>query len=1155
MRAILGSTWLLCGVMMTSALGAAEITITLQEELGHNWPSGLVHRSVDFGNATFRLDQVALFDGAAEVPVQLDAVSTNADGTLKRADVWFQTGLAANTTKALVLRSQAAQKGTVPAVTVVRMAKVGEVAPAVFILDNGLVAAKCPAETWTAPGTTDTTPVNIAATLARHLGLSPAAAAVPGPLLGIKLPSGQWTAASRLGPARPVTYEALQALIQPEALKPPGTLTGYVTEILAQGPLLVRTRTVYRFTGGGSYCMELELRAGEPLVRIDEQYDGAGSIAFDFGKEFQPTGALHVAMSSAPDGRTTPLAGDKSHTAALFTGWNFFFNDIAAAFLLVGDPAGQQLGLVSTQADWLPSPYNQALQLVAGGPGPFRLDGALNAGHRHWGLLVGKTADFPKPAPDFYRWWNQHVVVSADKVLNWTLTWPGMHAVEFPHTFFGKAELPGIRARLQAEPVIKSFIETLPVRITTEAAAAYLVTGEARYLDLLSSKPEMNPLQYLDEVVDIFLNQNGYSSNARYNPMQMTDELLQRLMAMEFLLGSDRLTPAQRHQALIKLAFAANLMHDAYWLPPNYDFSPNKDEPYIAYVQGTPNQKHCYYSVRAMTACMLTGHPSLPAWLNTALEENERVMSGSVAPSGAHLESPFYSSRDTMRYGPFWKALMRAGITDARATHWVEREKKTYQYMADMLTPPEPRMGGRRVYHPIGRSSSGVIDPTLLIGADPFGLQDPAQCRLMHWCWEAQGKPSPYTLGTTGGRDLAQTILAASQALSQPACETPPLASRRWEGMGAIFRSQVGGSFESNVVFRHDPFCWNLYPANNGGVYFYGKGAPLSVRFGAYWTAPHLMSVPFGNRVIFGAGAKEDDWTDALGTMTDCALLGGLADYASGITRAKDWRRSVLFAKDLSKEDPVYLLVRDDIYRADPAPALHWWVMSKAVQPNGLETPGVIPPKGTDEAWLAKLGKNWSAAPALKGQFQHFEGQCGVDLDLFIATPSDPVMVTDAVGAGPGLAYCANPKLYEYQQLVRIEQAPGKGFLTLLTPRWPGSEQPEYRTLANGCGVAVKHAGGEDRLLLSDTAAEFADDLVTWKGQAGFARRGADGTLRLMVAGGTIAAGGITLTAAAPAALICDGKSVRVVTAADPKTVTVALPDTLKALPLTITAP
>jgi hypothetical protein len=1107
------------------SLHAAEIPITIQDVLGHTWPTSLVHRSVDFGNTGFTRDKVALFEGKTQVPVQLDAVVTDANGKLKSADVWFRTGLASNETRVFVLR-----EGTL-SMPPAGLAPVIATNGSVVTMDNGLTAVKFPGASWSAPA--NVAAADIPAAFGKHLGLASQANAIPAPLLGVRLASGRWTAASRLGPARAVKYESLQGLIQPETIKPVGALEGYTTEILASGPLFAKARVTYRFVGEGRYVAEFELRTGEPMVRISERYDGVGSVVFDFGREFQPTGAVHVAMSSAPNGRCVPLNPDRERTVAMFTGWNFFFNDVAAAYALIGDPAGDLLGLVSTEPDWLPLPYNQALYLIAGPGMPLRAEGALNAGHRQWGLVVGKTADFPSPAPDFYRWWNSQVVLSLDKVSNWPLTWLGMDTIEFPHTFFAKSELPGIRARLQAEPVIKEFIENVPVRITTEAAAAYLVTGEPRYVDMIATNQAMNPIAYLDGMVDMFLNQNGYFTKTWYNPMQMTDELFQRLMALDFLLGSDRVTPEQRRQALIKLAFASCLMHDPTWIPPNHDYAPNKDEPYIAYVQGTPNQKQCYLSVRAMTACMLTGHPRLPAWLNTAIEENERVTSGSVAPSGAHLESPFYSARDTMRYGPFWKAMMHAGITDERATRWVEREKRCYQYMADMLTPPEPRMGGRRVYQPIGRSSSGVIDPTFMIGADPFGLKDPAHCQLMRWSWEAQGKPSPYNMGTTGGRDLAQTILAFSQTLSQPAGEKTPLASRRWEGMGAIFRSQAGTNYESNVLFRHDPFCWNLYPGNNGAVYFYGKGAPLSIRFGAYWTAPHLMSVPFGNRLIFGAGAKEDDWTDALGTMTDCALLGDLADYASGITRSNDWRRTVLFAKDLSKEDPVYLLVRDDVYRSDLPAALHWWVMSKAVQPDGLEKPGVIPPKGTDEAWLAKMGKNWSNAPALKGQFQHFEGQCGVDLDLFIAAPSDPVIVSDAVGVGPKLAYCVNPELYEYQQLVRIEQAPGKGFMTLLTPRWPGSVQPAYRTLGNGIGVAVKHSGGEDRLFLTDKPAEFKDELVTWKGQAGFARKGADGTLRLMVTGGSIASGGITLTSSKPAALRYDGKVVTLVAGPD----------------------
>ena len=50
----------------------------------------------------------------------------------------------------------------------------------------------------------------------------------------------------------------------------------------------------------------------------------------------------------------------------------------------------------------------------------------------------------------------------------------------------------------------------------------------------------------------------------------------------------------------------------------------------------------------------------------------------------------------------------------------MNRPKRAFQYLADMLTPKEPRMGGKRVYHPIGRGSPGVIDPTFMISGDAW---------------------------------------------------------------------------------------------------------------------------------------------------------------------------------------------------------------------------------------------------------------------------------------------------------------------------------------------------------------------------------------------------------------------------------------------------
>lgn len=1069
--------------------------IRLEEVLGHTWAADLVHRRVTVPEPGLLLaSQAALFNGERAVPMQLDNLVCYPDGSLKEADVWFRSDLPANGTRTFTLR--AVSKLPKEAGHTDLKVKTDD---GVLELANSRTAVRLPAGS--------------------------SATAAPGPLQGVKLPSGTWTPPARFAPKQPVLFPPLQGLVQALPDLPAEAPTGYQTQILAQGPIFVRARITYQFPKAGQYTVDVTLRAEEPLVRVDERYRQAGTVEFPLG--LRPTTACYQSNPAPADGRVTPLTYVAAATPAMFVGWSFFFADIAATFALTGDPSGNLLGLQSTDADWLPFPYNQALLLHTDPKEGLTLRGALDDGQRHWALYVGKESDFPKPL-DHIGWWLAHVALPLDKVANWQLTWPGMDELAFPHTFFSRDELPAVRTRLQAEPAIADFIKRLQPTTFTNAATLYLYTGDAQYLEALYAAKD----RYVDGLPTAFLDKLGLHAQSYLNNMQVSDELLLRYVGYELLLGSDRLSPAEHRALLIQLAFIQHLMADEMYWPPNYGFSPQLPDPYPAYVQGTPNQKICYLTARGILGCVLRNHPQFPVWLERVLAEHDRCVADSVAPGGAHVESPFYSSRDTMRFGPFWSALTRAGVGGPDTAAWLTRLRNCYQYMGDMLTPPEPRMAGRRVYHAIGRSSSGVVDPTIMIAAEPFAAGDPAFLSRLRWCWEQQDKPAPDCMGSTGGRDMSLTLLAFSRLGGVTPAATPPLQSVRWDGMGAVFRSQVGSGFESNVLFRHGQFCWNLYEGNNGAVYFYGKGVPLLPRFGGYWMEqkgqPNLMSIPFGNRLIFADGLPNEEWTNGLGDMTACATLGPQADYASGVTRDKAWRRSVLFAKDLTKEDPEYLLVRDDVLRPGVATALHWWIMSKAVNPDGYEKPGVVLAKGHDADWMANLGKNWKDAPKLTGQLQRFEGLFGVDLDLYIAQPAQPKLVTDAVGVGPGMAYCVNPKAYDTQQLLRIENEPGKGYLTLLAPRWPQAQAPQYRTIADGAGVAVSGPAGEDRLFLGDKPVIYTDNVVTLAARAGYARHGGGVTLRLMVVDGSITADGITLACSQPAALVADAKGITV---------------------------
>jgi hypothetical protein len=1184
----------LLSLSMSALAGAVEFT--LEEYFGYAWPADTLQRTVTVPEAgTMTPQDAVLYLDGRPVPSQLATVETYPDGSLRQADVWFRTDLPARGKRVCGLRK--GDGSAVPAGDL-RVAVSGNV----LEVSNGRTALRLPAGTWQVPGDA-ATPEAAAVALVNQLGIPAAAGRLPGPLLGVRLPSGAWTGGA--------------------SVTAPGRLAGYETTVLARGPVFVQVRVTYAFADAAYYSVDAVLRAEDPLVRLDERYAKAGAVAFDLGTGLQPA-RFATKADFRGNMQLTPIAYDKANRLPSFVGWDLYLPDRTAVLGLLSGSSADLLALISTDAaGWLPTPYEQMLSVTAEPGARLTAAGSLASGRRTWGFLAGTSGDFPDPAPDLYRFWTRRIAVSLEKVSNWILVWPDVEKIEFPHTYFSAADLPGIRARLRAEPAIQAYMEELRqsdggylgwsnrrgdamnsrddaikdrfrqyeakykarggiAQGMSYISAGYLYFGDRVYLEQMDDRSgagDQTPREYLDFFLKCYLDGPGVlAGGGQMGNMNVSDQMLLRCVAFDLLLGSDALTSADKREMLSKLAFMVYVMHEPEWQPPVH--LPDGSRP-AGYGQGTPNQKHCAFSVRAMTACMLANHPEKKQWLEFAMAELRPHYQYTIHESGALLESPFYSSRDTMRYAPFWSAMVRAGVKDVAPDYeqWMNRPKRAFQYLANMLTPKEPRMGGKRVYHPMGRSSPGVIDPTFMIGADPWGLTDPQHGALMRWAWQEQGRPSPDVMGATGGRNVALTLTAFSQPL-EPLQENP-LRSRRFEGMGAVFRSHPESDYESNVLFRHDGFCWDLYAVNNGALYVYGKGAPLLPRFGGYWSHSYggawMMDMPFGNRIDFASGNNS-----CSGSLTEFAALGGLADWAVGVTDDRHWTRSILFCKDSDRDDPVYLLVRDDVNRPDSASSCNWWIMTRNVAPDGLTKAGVVPIQTSHESWVQNLGRNWrpgsaSAAdsradvkgggnekaesPAaginrLTGQVQHFPGMCGVDLDLFIATPTEPTITTDAASTGR-FPYCVTPELVETQQLIRIEQPAGKGYLTLLVPRWPNSPQSEYRTLADGVGVAVKHAAGEDRLLIGGSRVDFQDDQVRFQGRAGFVRHGAGGQLRLLVSGGEITADGVTLTCpTASAALLCDGKRVQVQSSvADPSAVAVTLTGKFRGLPVTVSPP
>ncbi|MCJ8331530.1 MAG: hypothetical protein HRT89_02420 [Lentisphaeria bacterium] len=1101
---------------MTSTSGAADssqIKFQISEHLGFSWASQLMHKTIHVKNqGQIVPGKCALFHQGKEIPMQLDNIVPYNDGSIKQVDVWFRTDMPANGKKEFELRQVRKVKAT--KTDLYTKNKKG------FIeLGNGITAVRIPVS-----------------------GGKGSAA----PILGIKLANGKWTGASRFSKKENLQFDPVPGLIQKLPNPPAGKLISCRTERLANGLIFQRYRLTYSFEKNGAYSMTVTIRSGDPVIYFDEEYKHAGALTVDF-KNYKPAKSWYKAFR-AHKGKAITLDYKTEKKVALLLGWDGYFTDISPAFIFSGAAESQSLAIISTDADWLPFPYNQALHLSTRKDG-LSISASLQEGQRHWGIHVGQDKQYKDMVNEFYPWWWRNIAISMDKVLNWQLVWPGMETLEFPHTFFSKKDLPKIRQQLKGNKLIQDFMKKpkyAAAKSFTDAATVFLYNGDKKMLPILSDPTKT----HLGVSATTYLEKAGFYDTYHANNMQLSDDLMVSYVGMELLLGDESISKERKRQMLSRLAFIEYITNDYNYWPPSIPFSPTSSEPYSGYVCGTPNQKICYLTARGIVAAMIPNHPEFKQWTDRAKADFELNVSESVAKSGVHSESPFYSSRDTMRFGPYWTAMKRAGVidNDPAAEAWEARLKKCYSYIAQMLTPPEPRLGGRRTYHPIGRSGTGVIDPAIMISGSPFGENDPVYLSEQRWFWESQGKPSPDVMGNTGGRDMSLTILAFLPIANAKAAVKSPLESKRYKGFGLIGRSQVGTKFESNILFRQDPFCWYLYEASNGAVYFWGKGAPLSLRFGAMYSKPWMMSIPFGNRLIFDKG-KSPEWTDAIGHMTDYCLMNELVDYGVSKTRDTDWTREILFIKDKNWEDPLFLLVRDDTSRKGSSSAVHWWLMSKDVQPNGVESVGVVPNQvKTDDEWIKRVGTNWKDAPKLKGQTHHFETNFNVGLDMFIASPVNPKIISDAAGFKPGQPYCVNKKMCEYQQLIRIEQGEGKHYLTLLSPTIKG-EKRSYKTIAGGYGVEVNTATQQNRLFLAPKKISYMDKIVTFKGKAGFTRVGSGKMIRLMIINGTIESKGFTLSCTGKAGLLYDGKSITIYRSQE-SDLKYTLPTAVKSIPI-----
>jgi hypothetical protein len=342
---------------------------------------------------------------------------------------------------------------------------------------------------------------------------------------------------------------------------------------------------------------------------------------------------------------------------------------------------------------------------------------------------------------------------------------------------------------------------------------------------------------------------------------------------------------------------------------------------------------------------------------------------------------------------------------------------------------------------------------------------DPPFSARQQFYWKSQR----FTLASSGRAKGFAMALVDPELPATP----PSELSRSFPGFGSILRSSWTDPNASYVAHRTGPNVHHYHDDFNSIVY-HAKGVPLCVDFGNCYQPVQRAEPFFHSRVSF----HKADAQNAFGSTGEIVAVRDLpatVTYSHGRSRGggnQQDDRHLLLVKSPEPRGPTYLVVRDRTVDGQPDQPFYWnlWCLA-------------------DE-------------PQITGNLVHFPGKLGVDLDVHLLAPAQPVLEKDH-WAWQQHIYVWGPFTEEQHGIRATKRSSREDFLAVLYPRSPGQAAARTTTLAESAAIRIDYPGGIDHVLLSPGAPrEVRDGDVALQGEIAFARRGPDGAITLAVVQG-----------------------------------------------------
>ncbi|MFW6039110.1 MAG: hypothetical protein ACOC9P_01390, partial [bacterium] len=886
---------------------------------------------------------------------------------------------------------------------------------------------------------------------------------VPAPVAALRLSDGTWFGGSRLFGATPIE--------------------GYEAELVASGPVFAEVALRYRYAGGKTFRLRVQLAARQQEARWSARVDDT----------LKDNGWALDVSRGAP--ALTPLIQRKSHGVhpklrskdVEKAGW--------LAVPLDEFETGKVVQKLTPFADhwWGNTTHRMRLQLGEG-PRELRI--------RRWD--VGAWVE-PKPLGTLVGWEQflplQVPLVRAAEGLE----------LRFDHVRgrrkwrlgeFGPMETDTWRSRwvgrgggqvLTEQPELNEVKDyVLDWEGADQTPRPTVLFGPDVYTEAVK-----RTRSYAFNQHHLKRLENGLAAFGEFDKFRTTALVIS---LYEGVMATDLPSEAQRRLFRAQLAYLAyRHMHPSTWSIERgyrtYNFN-------MSVVHGT---------VPGLFAAALPNHPEAEAWARLSLERVRLWLDQKVNATGEWPESLHYIHLSTTMFLHLAIAARRAGFAD------LFEETALNQlgtYLAQQYTPPDPLYDRRSVSPPIGRGAGGSYG---LFGAWAHATREshPQLSRHMQWAWLQTGQSDQFNQMSPLARLVLNPELPA---------EAPDWSSTRYPRYGYILRNGVGSEQQHYLNFIADSNrnadIWS--PETGQVARWYAFGDPIGGAFRDGYYGKHEL---LRNGVAPARNWQPGDSLAPYGHHTRCmkrieALLPrqdyldlqyefrrpsprswfpqDLPPWPEVPNEAGElpiaWRRQVLFIKGQEASSPHYLVLRDTVETDQPTMWQFWTLSEKLGESEAARD---------TETFLADAPGHEAVPPrALTGDRFTAVGQFETDLEYFVVEPKDTPRHTLRWSDNSFLYDIGRPK--ESQDLLHLQREGEGAYHVVLFPRQRDTEAPRFTELADGRIVKIAGAFGTDYVFLHEASTDAETSEVRFHGTVGSVQDRTDGLTLTLGAEGEV---------------------------------------------------